>query len=189
MVPPSCVHRVFGPPRASPTVEHFATLTLYAEPIEGPVEGSDSTGIRVPERFERGALITIDARGRMAVSSLDLWPQRCPRIPQEDLVAVSQHWQPVLERTVTPHTTLQVMENPFTFDDDWQPDGSLVELSFGSTTGKSLGLLWDGRSDLPKDLDSAVMGTLEMVCANSRLAKRYLLRDLPQQVTRRLSCP
>lgn len=189
VLPPSCIHQVFGLPSASPNAEHFATLTVYAEPIEEPVERRSSTSIRMSERFERGAYVTINARGRMAVSSLDLWPEKCPRIPQEDLVAVSQFWQPVLEGMVTPHTALQVMANPYTFNDDWRPDGSLVELSFGSTAGKSLGLLWDGRSSLPKDLDTAVMGILEMVCSNSRLAKRYLLRDLPRQVTSRLDCP
>lgn len=189
VLPPSCVHRVFGLPSASPKAEHFATLTVYAEPVEGPVERRGSTRIPMSERFERGAFITIDATGRMAVSSLDLWPERCPRVPPEDLVEVSQSWQPVLERTVTPHTTLQVMANPYPYNDDWRPDGPLVALSFRSTAGKSLGLLWDGRSSLSKDLDTAVMGTFEMVCSTSRLAKRYLLRDLPRQVTSRLDCP
>lgn len=189
VIPPSCIDRVFGFPSTSPNAEHFATLTVFAEPSEGPVENRSSTSIPMLERFERGASITIDARGRMAVSSLDLWPERCPRIPQEDLLAVSQYWQPILERLVTPHTTLQVMANPYTFKDDWRPDGSVVALSFGSTAGKSLGLLWDGRSRLPKELDTAVMGTFELACSHSRLAKRYLLRDLPRQVTSRLNCP
>lgn len=189
VLPPSCIHRVFGLPSASPKAQHFATLTVYAGPIEGTVESGNSTSVRMSERFERGALITINAKGRMAVSALDLWPERCPRISPEDLLAVSQDWQPVLERMVRPHTDLQVMANPYTFNDDWRPDGPLVALSFGSTAGKSLGLLWDGRSSLPEALDTAVMETLEMVCSNSRLAKRYLLRDLPRQVTSRLSCP
>lgn len=188
VLPPSCVHRVFGFPNSSPNAEHFATLTVYGGPIEGPIERRYSTSIRMSERFEHGAFITINAKGRMAVSSLDLWPEKCPRIPQEDLVEVSRYWQPILERMVTSHKTLQVMANPYTFNDDWRPEGSLLELSFGSTAGKSLGLLWDFQSSLPKELDTAVMRTLEMVCSNSRLAKRYLLRDLPRQVTSRLNC-
>jgi hypothetical protein len=123
----------------------------------------------------------------MAVSS-GSWPERCPRIPPEDLVEVSRSWQLLLDRMATSHTGLQVMANPYTFEDDWRPDGPLVSLSFGSTSGKTLGLLWDGRTSLPGELDTAVMGTLEMVCSNSRRAKRYLLRDLPRQVTSRLEC-
>lgn len=189
VVSPPCIHRVFGLPNASPKAEHFATLTVYAEPIEGPVERRDSTGIRMSERFARGAFITIDAGGRMAVSSLDLWPERCPRIPQEDLVEVSRYWEPILEQMATSHMDLQVMANPYTGNDDWRPDGPLLSLQFGPTSGKNLGLLWDGRSSLPGDLETAVMGTVAMVCSNSRLAKRYLLRDLPRQVTSQLECP
>jgi len=80
------------------------------------------------------------------------------------------------------------MANPYLGNEDWRPDGSLLELSFGSASGKTLALLWDGQSSLPNDLDTAIMGTLEMVCSNSRLAKRYLFRDLPRQVTSRLEC-
>lgn len=185
VLPPSCIHRVFGFPT---NVKHFATLTVYSEPIEEPLGRRYSTGIEMWERFEQGASITIDAGGRMAVSTLDLWPRRCPRIDQEELVEASGTWQPVLEKLVTPHTDLQVMANPYTGNDDWRADGPLLLLTFGSTSGKSLGLLWDGHSRLPKDLDTAVIGTLEMACSNSRLAKRYLLRDLPPQVANRLEC-
>lgn len=62
-------------------------------------------------------------------------------------------------------------------------------LSYGPPSTKTLELLWNGRSSLPEDLDSAVIKTLETVCSNSRLAKKYLLRDLPQQVAVRLTCP
>jgi hypothetical protein len=189
VVPPSCIDRVFGLPGTSPNTEHFATLTVYGGPIEGPVERSHAASPRMSERFERGASITVNARGRMAVSSLDLWPERCPKIPQEDLAEVSRSWQPLLEPMSSSHMDLQVMANPYTSHGDWRPDGPILELSFGSTSGKSLGLLWDGRSSLPGDLDTAVMGTLEMVCSNSRLAKKYLFRDLPRQVTSRLDCP
>lgn len=185
VVPPSCIDRTFGSPR---NVQHFAKLTVYSEPIDEPSESRDSTGIGMWERFERGASMTIDASGSMAVSALNMWPERCPKISQEDLVEVSGIWQPVLEPLVKSHTDLQVMANPFTGNDDWRPDGPLLSLSFRSASGKSLGLLWDGRASLQQDLDTAVMGTLEMACSNSRLAKRYLLRDLPRQVTSRLEC-
>jgi len=188
VLPPSCIHRVFGLPNASPNAEHFATLTVFAEPIEGPLKRRYSTGIGMWERFERGASITIDAGGSMAVSTLNMWPERCPRVPREDLVEVSGYWQSILQQMVMPHTDVVVMANPYRGDDDWRPDGPLLSLSFGSASGKSLGLLWDGQVSLPGDLDTAVLGTLELVCSNSRLAKRYLFRDLPRQVTSRLEC-
>lgn len=184
VVPPSCIGRTFGPVRP---IEHFATLTVFSEPIEGPLKRRYSTGVGMWERFERRASMTIDARGKMVVAS-GSWPERCPRIPPEDLVEASRSWQPLLDRMPMPHIGLQVMANPYTYEDDWRPDGPLVSLSFGSTSGKTVGLLWDARSRLPEELDTAVMGTLEMVCSNSRRAKRYLLRDLPRQVTSRLEC-
>lgn len=184
VLPPSCIHRVFGFPNAPPKAEHFATLTVYSEPIEGPIARAHPAGIRISDQFERGALITIDGRGSMAVSTLDLWPRSCPKLSQEDLVAVSHHWQPVLNQMVTPHAELQVMAKPYS----GHPEGPLLSLQFGPVSGKNLGVLWDGQSTLPQDLDIAVMATLEMVCANSRLARRYLLRDLPRQVASRLRC-
>lgn len=188
VVPPSCFHRVFGFPNASPNAEHFATLTVFSEPIEGPIKRRYSAGIGMWERFERRSSMSIDARGSMAVSGKNMWPERCPKIPQDDLAEVSQYWQPLLEQMVRPHTGLQVMANPYTDNDDWRPDGPLLSLSFGSTSGKTLGLLWDCQSRLPQELDTAVMGTLEMMCSNSRLARKYLFRDLPRQVTGRLEC-
>lgn len=89
---------------------------------------------------------------------------------------------------VTSHAGVTLMANPYTGEDDWLPDGPLLSLSFGSPSGRSFGLLWDGQVKLSRDLDTAVMGTLEMICSNSRLAKRYLFRDLPEQVTKRLDC-
>jgi hypothetical protein len=186
VVPPSCIDRVFG--FSKPNVEHLVTLTTFSEPIEEPPKRRYSTGIGMWERFERGASITIDARGSMAVSASNMWPERCPKMSQEDLVEVSRYWRPVIEQMVKPRTHFRVMANPDIGNDDWRPDGPLLSLSFGSASGKNLGLLWDGRSSLPEDLDTAVIGTLEMVCSNSRLAKRYLLRDLPRQVASRLEC-
>ena len=186
VVPPSCMDRAFGSP--TPNSGHFTTLTVYAEPIEEPPKRSGPTEIGMRERFERGASITVDEGGRMAVSSLNMWPESCPRISQEDLAEVSRSWHSVLEQRVRPHTDIRVMENPDTGNDGWRPDGPLLSLTFGPASGKSLGLLWDGQSSLPGDLDTAVMGTLEMVCSNSRPARRYLLRDLPRQVSSRLQC-
>lgn len=186
VVPPSCIDRTFG---FSTPNEPLARLTVYSEPIEGPLKRRYSTGVGMWERFERGTAITIDARGSMAVSSLKMWPESCPRISQEDLVELSQTWHPVLEQMVRPRTLFRVMgENQYTWNEDWRPDGPLLELSFGSTSGKTLGLMWDGRSSLPRDLDTAVMETLEVMCSTSRRAKRYLLRDLPRQVASRLEC-
>lgn len=184
VVPPSCIGRTFGPVRP---IEHFATLTVFSEPIEGPLERRYSTGVGMWERFERQASMTIDATGKMVVAS-GSWPEQCPRIPQEDLAEVSRSWQPLLDRMTMSNIGLQVMANPYTFEDDWRPDGPLVDLSFGSTSAKTVGLLWDARSRLPEALDAAVMATLELVCSNSRRAKRYLLRGLPRQVTERLEC-
>jgi hypothetical protein len=186
VVPPSCIDRTFGSPAND---EHFATLTLFSEPVQEPVERRDSTNIAMWERFERGASIRIDATGSMAVSALDMWPERCPTIPREDLAAVSRLWEALLEQMALPHTDLRVMANPEIGNEDWHPSESLLSLSFGSASGKSLGLLWDGESTLPEQLDTAVMATLELVCSNSRLAKKYLHRDLSRQVVSRLECP
>ena len=123
----------------------------------------------------------------MTVSALNFWPERCVAISQEDLAEVSRYWQPFLEKVVRSHTTVQVMVNPYT-GDDWRAYGPLLSLSFGSTSEKNVGILWDGQLSLLKDLDTAVIATLEMVCSNSRLAKRYLLRDLFQPVASRLEC-
>lgn len=187
-VPPSCFDRAYVPAKTIRARGHFASLTLFSQPIEGPIEGRYSAGIGMWERFERGAAVSIDGRGSMAVSGLNRWPQSCPRISREDLGEVARTWQAVFEQMTRPHTNLQFMSNPYTGAFDWRPDGPLLELSVGAASDKSLGILWDGRSSLPEDLDVAVMATLEMVCSNSRLAKTYLLRDLPRQVTSRLEC-
>lgn len=181
-VPPACIDRAFGSRH-----EHFVSITLFSEPIEEP-KRRYSAGIAMWERFEHGASITVDVRGSMAVSTLSMWPRSCPRMPREDLSEISRYWQPLLEQMATPHTGLQVMANPYLGNEDWRPDGSLLELTFGSTSGKTLALVWDGQLSLPGELDTAVIGTLEMVCSNSRLAKRYLFRDLPREVTSRLEC-
>ena len=72
--------------------------------------------------------------------------------------------------------------------EDWRPEGPLLSLSVSGASGNSLSLLWDGQSSLPEDLEAAVLTTLDLVCSNSRLGKRYLLRDLPRQLASRLDC-
>jgi hypothetical protein len=97
---------------------------------------------------------------------------------------VSQRWQPVLERIVTPQPDVQMVANAA----KGRRDGPLLSLQFGPLSDKNLGVLWDGESPLPADVETAVMATLELMCSNSRVAKRRLLRDLPQQVAIRLKC-
>lgn len=184
VVPPSCIDRVFGLPSDSPRAGHFATLTLYSEPVEGPVEENPSAGAGIGDRFVLNTFITIDDRGRMAVSRTDVWPRSCPKISGHELAAVSQLWQPILERIVTPHPDVPVVANATT----GRPDGPLLSLQFGPLADPRLGVLWDGRSTLSTDLEAAVMATLELMCSNSRLAERYLLRDLPREVASRLEC-
>lgn len=185
VVPPSCIPHTFGLPASR--AESFATVLVYAQPVAAPPEGS-ATGVGMGQRFERGAAMRIAAGGGMAVSGLDMWPQRCPRISPQELARVSRSWQPVLGRMATPHTNLLRTADPRTLAEGWHPDGPLLSLTFGSTAGRSLQLLWDGRSSLPEDLEAAVLETLELVCSHSRLAKGYLLRDLPRQVAGRLEC-
>ncbi len=139
------------------------------------------------ERFERSDSISIDGKGGMTVFGLQSFPDRCLRISQEELAELSRDWQPFLEHLVKPRTDALVMVNPYT-GDDWQAYGSLIELTFGSASEKVFGLLWDGQLSLPEELDTAVIGTLEMICSNGRLARKYLLRGLPQQVASRLEC-
>lgn len=182
---PTCIGHTYGL-SVEPRV-HFATVTVYSEPLEEPLEGLDETGVGLWERFERSDKMTVYAKGGMAVSD-GTWPERCPRIPQEDLAEASQHWQHFLEHLPRDRaSSLQVMVNPYT-GDDWRADGPLLSLQFGSASGKSFGLLWDYRLSLPKDLDTAVIATLELVCSNSRLAQKYLRQGLPQQVGNRLEC-
>lgn len=114
-------------------------------------------------------------------------PPRCLRIPQEDLDAVSRIWQPLLERQDKAQTSLVVMKRPYT-GDDWRADGPVLSLSYSSSTEDHFRLMWDARLSLPRELDIAVIATLEMVCSNSRLAKKHLLQGLPKEVGGRLQC-
>jgi hypothetical protein len=131
--------------------------------------------------FERGAAIHVDGDGNMTVSSLDMWPESCPKMSREALARVDQGWQPFLDRVKEDGFAIMALADPDLWD-GWQPDGPVLELSFRSSSGQLVQLMWDYRSSLPADLEDAVLGTLEELCSNSRRAKKYLLRDLPQQV-------
>jgi hypothetical protein len=198
VVPLSCIDQVYGP--SARRYEHLVTLRTYSEPIEPPkrlVEPPKKlgqVGIGMWERFKYGATIRIDTGGRVNVSTDAAWPERCPDLSQEDLVEISRNWQPILDQMALRHTDLRLMANADVHKDDWRPDGPLLELSFGSTSPKgststkTIGLLWDFWSSPPKDLYTAVMATLEVICSESRLARKYLLRDLPRPVFDQLEC-
>ena len=166
-VPPTCLDLALAsrPPKSEPIV----LLTIYAEPIKRrysepirkPAERRHSDGIGMWRRFERGAAMSVNTKERMTVSFLNMWPERCPSVSQEDLAEVSRYWQPVVEQVFGPRTRIMMMRNPYTWSDDWVPDGPYVELTYGTVSGESVALMWDGESALPEELDVAVMGTLE----------------------------
>lgn len=192
-VPPSCFDQAYG--SSSPNDKALVVLTLFSEPIPG------ATGPAMWQRFESGASITIRQTGRMAVSTLSMWPQQCPTVPEEDLLEVSRVWEPVVQKWEptlrkmaenSPYPSMKQapihrLAKPFTGMEGWEADGPLVELSLQFPSGKTLQLLWDG-TPLPPDLDTSVMSTLEIACSNSRLARKYLAGGLPPQVSSRLKC-
>jgi hypothetical protein len=195
VVPPSCVDQAFDYP--PPRHDHFATVTTYADPVDEAPDcrlpsgtctwSGGGTGLRPSEWYQRTAGMSVDAGGRMSVRNLGDY-KSCLRVSPADLDAVSSRWRPILEHSPKDKTQFRFMANPEVFTDEWRPDGPLVEVSFGSPAGESVGLMWDGRTSLPASLDTAVMATLELFCSSSRRADKYLLRDLPQQVARRLEC-
>jgi hypothetical protein len=184
VVPPGCVSRTFGKP--SPK-KALVVITLYSEPVKEPPPQPYPNGFSMAPLFARGAAIRLDADGTMTVSALNMWPESCRTISREDLARVARSWQPFLDQVTTARTDIRALANP-RLGDDWRPDGPVLSLSFGSTSERLVQLLWDGRSRLPPELESAVIGTLKTMCSNSRRAKKYLLRDLPQQVAGRLDC-
>lgn len=184
VVPPGCAPRTFGKP--SPK-DPFLFITLYADPVEEPPPQADPKGFMMAPLFARGAALRLDAEGAMTVSALDMWPESCLTISREDLARVAQHWQPFLDRMTTARTSLTALTNP-DLGHDWRPDGPVLSLSFDSASERRVQLLWDGRAGLPPELDAAVIGTLETMCSNSRRAKKYMLRDLPQRIADRLDC-
>jgi hypothetical protein len=178
----SCIRTVDTPIR-----ESFLTLHVFSDPIE-KIEGS-ATGHPVLGKFKYAAVIGIDVAedgsGRLSVRTMGARLLSCSRIAAEDLGELSRSWRPVLERSPTPNPKFQVMATPYT--EDWRPDGPLISLSFGSPLSDNVGLLWDGRSNLPDDLDKAVVATLELLCSTNRTAREQLLHGLPQ-LSGRLEC-
>ena len=185
-IPPSCL----TPQRGAATARkgHLVTVTLFSQPAAEAAPTSQAAGIGIWEQFERADFVVIDGKGGMSVSAFNFWEDRCLRISQEDLARLRQHWRLFLEHVARSHTALWVMADPYTFD-DWRAYGPVLSFSFGSPAERSFGLLWDGQLGLPEDLDTAVIGTLEVICSNSRLAKKRLLGGLPRQVADRLECP
>ena len=185
VVPPSCL----TPQRGAATARngHLVTVTLFSQPAAEAAPTSQAAGIGIWEQFERVDFVIIDGKGGMSVSAWNLWPDRCLRISQEDLARLRQHWRLFLEQVDRSHTALDVMADPYRFD-GWRAYGPVLSFSFGSPAERSFQLLWDGQLRLPEELDTAVIGTLEVVCSNSRLAKKRLLGGLPRQVGDRLEC-
>lgn len=182
VVPPKCIPRTFGKP--SPK-RSLVSIELYSKPVEE--NRIQPNGFTMRQLFERGTAIRLDVDGAMTVSALNMWPESCPTIPREELTRVERSWQPFLDQMTRARTDIRALADP-DLDDTWRPGGPVLSLSFGSTSERRVQLLWDGRSSLPPDLETAVIGTLETMCSNSRRARKYLLRDLPQQVTGRLDC-
>jgi hypothetical protein len=180
-VPPSCFDRTYGFPKR----DGLLRLTTLSQPIEGSLERKDLTPMH--HRFEKGAYITVNTAGRMTVSRDVAWPEACPTMSEDDLVAVSHHWQPVLDRMIEPRSEFRAMTDPDIGSADWRPDGPLLELQFGRS-GKSILVLWDGRSHLADSVKARLMDTLERVCSSSERARKYLLRDLPREVAGELDC-
>jgi hypothetical protein len=181
-VPPSCFDRSYGFPKR----DGLLRLTSLSQPIEEPLETKDSSK-PIHARFENGAYITVSTRGRMTVSRDVAWPEACPTMPADDIVELSRYWQPVLDRMDESNWEFRAMTTPDLSSDAWRPDGPLLELSF-VTSGKSVQVWWDGRSQLADSIRAKVLGTLELVCSNSDRARKYLLRDLPPEVASQLVC-
>ena len=187
-VRPSCASWAYSSPRTDREQrEHFATIQVYSKPIKDPAKRY-STGLRLRGQFEQGASFTIDSTGRMKVTRLDVWPRHCPTISPASFGQLSREVQPVLDRLPRRQNVWRAMKNQYRGGDEWQPDGPLVHVTFGTPFGPTLQLLWDGRTRLPEDVENAVLKTLDAGCANSGLARKYLLRDLPPEVSSRLKC-
>ncbi len=169
--------------------KHFVTITVCSAPVEGRLLRRKDQAMPWPGGwFENGKIIRIDANGGMTVSALDLWPERCLTVDEEELARVSRYWQPFLDRTSQrSRRFIQIMKDPYLGDDNWEADRPLLSLSFGAP-GEHVEIFWDGLLSLPPDLDLAVMGTLEMVCSATGKGKKNPLRGLDDQVTRWLQC-
>lgn len=161
-------------------------IRVYSRPLETPLERGSRERVMPWEFFRRSYVMTVDVSGGLTVSEGDFWPERCTSIGSESLQSIQEVLAPYL--TGEPRVpTVNMLEAPFTGKDDWRPQGSLIELSFGAK-GANLQLLWDGKAKLPDDLDQAIIATMDLVCDRSHLAKSYLSRSLPEEVSSRLEC-
>lgn len=183
-VPPSCLSRQSG--AATHRSQQFAQVIVHSKPL-GEIESAESIRPGLWRHFARSRVVVIDGRGGMTVSEDDFWPERCTKISPRELAIVSQDWQRVFARQVGQRTDQQFMSQPFT-GDGWKARTPILELSAGPASDKHLELLWDGRQRLPEELETAVISTLELICTHSRLAKKYLLEGLPEEVATRLDC-
>ena len=183
-VSPSCVARAFVEPPPNP--RQFATITVYSNPIEFP-KSRYSMGLILWGQFERGATISIDSAGRLNVMDGGYWPRHCATISEEELSELSREVQPVLDQLFRLPTVFQALVNPYRGSDDWRPDGPILDISFAAF-GKQAEVFWDGRSRLTPEIEIAVMRTLEVACVNNGVARKYLVRNLPPEVSRRLEC-
>ena len=181
---PSCFDLTYLPQNDKPLV----SLTLYSEPIQEPRSATDAGGWRW---FQSGSRIVLYDNGRMMVYASNSWGEHCPSIPQADLIELSSAWEPIDRKLVRQPahrpTLMHIMADPDIWSEDWRPDGPLLELHLTAPSGRKLTLLWDG-SALSPDFHAPVMRTLEIACSNSPRARKYLLRDLPPQVSRSLEC-
>ena len=179
-VPPTCLSSNLG---ASPKRGYWGQVIVYSAPVEGPLESWRRWPPRLSGRFDVNDEFTLDVQGGMTVAR-GAQPSSCTRVSQERLAKVERLWLSYLDRS-QPGPVLYVLTNPFT-GPDWYDEGPIVHLQF-LASGADFQLFWDGRLDLPEQLDAAVIGTLEMVCSKRRSAKK-LLRALPPQVGARLGC-
>jgi hypothetical protein len=189
-VTPSCwKHAYLGFSPSAKNRQSFARIIILSQPLTDSDPFAEPRG-RAAATYGLGvwfghtAVMSVDSRGAMYTTDESSWPEGCVTVRAEELATVSRSWEPMIEpdRAIN----LERMEHPFT-DESWRPYGPLISLTFGSIE-TNLGLLWDGQSSLPEDLDAAVMRTLEMFCSNGRKARKILHRDLPQQLVARLEC-
>ena len=181
---PSCLDLTY-----LPNEKPLVWMILFSDPM---LESGNSSAPRVSgwDSFQRASRIVIYDNGRMMVSSLNSWGESCPTVSQADLIELSEIWAPLFRKVrgvpLSP-AQIRMMADPDTWRADWRPDGPLIELRLNSPFGKNVAILWDG-SPLSTTIGSPVIRTLEIACSTSPRARKYLVRDLPQQVSSVLKC-